>query len=173
MEVKKKIFDYTEGRDTGFKHALVGGFNISALYSNQDLNKDKISKENKGYTSAVFTNTNAGIQGASPLIFNIDLSYRMKFKRYEPQYTLVFNYFFDRIYALGAQGAGNVMEQGVPSMDLISKHKITERFSASANFKNLLNPSIERYQLVSGSDNVVISSFKRGYDISLGINYNF
>jgi hypothetical protein len=173
MEFKKRIFDRIEGRDTGFKHALIGGFNISALYSNQDLNKDKIAKENKGYTSAVFTNTNAGIQGASPLVFNIDLTYRMKLKQYEPQLTVVFNYFFDRIYALGAQGAGNVMERGIPSMDFITRHKLSDRISATLNMKNLLNPSIERYQQVPGTGNVTISTFKRGYDLSLGINYNF
>lgn len=174
LELKKKIFDFTEKTDSlSTKHALTGGMNISALYSHQDLNKDKILKENKGYTSAVFTNTSAGIQGASPLILNFDLTYRIKFPKYEPQASLVFNYFVDRLYALGAQGAGDVYERGVPSLDLITKHKLNDKINFNLNFKNILNPKIERYQEVKDKDNVVISSFTRGVDFSLGFNYNF
>lgn len=173
LELKKNLIDKMNGSDSSFKYALTGGMNMSALYSRQDLNKDKISKENAGYTSAIFTNTSSGLQGASPLIFNFDLTLRMKFKKYQPQYSLVCNYFFDRLYSLGAQGAGDVYEKGVPSLDLISRHTLNDKINISFNFKNILNPKIERYQEVPGKDPVTISSFRKGMDISLGFNYNF
>jgi hypothetical protein len=173
LEFKKNLIDKMNGSDSSFKYALTGGVNVSALYSRQDLNKDKISKENAGYTSAIFTKTSSGLQGASPLIFNFDLTLRMKFKKYQPQYSLVCNYFFDRLYSLGAQGAGDVYEKGVPSLDLISRHTLSDKINISFNFKNILNPDIERYQEVPGKDPVTISSFKKGMDISLGFNYNF
>lgn len=173
FELKKKIFDFTDRRDSGLKHALTGGFNISALFSSQDLNNLKVKRENKGYTSSIFSATNSTIQGASPLIFNIDLTYRMKCKNYEPQASLVFNYFFDRLYALGSQNNGEIYERGVPSLDLITKHRFSNRFSASANFRNILNPYIERYQVTPSDVKVNITSFQRGIDLSLGINYNF
>jgi hypothetical protein len=97
----------------------------------------------------------------------------MKIKKYQPQFSLVCNYFFDRLYSLGAQGAGDVYEKGVPSLDLISRHTISEKVNFSFNMKNILNPKIERYQEVPGKESVTISSFKKGIDVSFGLNYNF
>lgn len=173
LEVKKNLLNKMERADSGLKYSLTGGFNTSVLYSNQDLNNQKVKKENAGYTSSIFTKTNSAIQGASPLILNLDLTMRMKFKNYEPQGTLVFNYFFDRLYALGSQNNGEVFERGIPSLDFITKHTITNRFSMNANFRNILNPSIDRYQVTTNGSKVDISSFKRGIDISFGANYKF
>lgn len=173
LELKKNLIDKMNGSDSSLKYALTGGMNVSALYSRQDLNKDKISKENAGYTSAIFTNTSSGLQGASPLIFNFDLTLRMKIKKYQPQFSLVCNYFFDRLYSLGAQGAGDIYEKGVPTLDFVSRHTISEKVNFSFNMKNILNPKIDRYQEVPGKERVTISSFKKGIDVSFGLNYNF
>ncbi|MCU0328376.1 MAG: carboxypeptidase-like regulatory domain-containing protein [Chitinophagales bacterium] len=174
-EFRHTFFDNmssTEG-DSSDKNAFSMGTNIALLYSRQDLNKDKISRENAGYTSAVFTNTSAGIQGASPLVFNIDATYKRKFGNYEPTATLVMNYFSDRLYALGAQGAGDVYEKGVVSLDLITKHQFNKKYSFICNFRNILNPDIVRYQQVPLLGDKVVSSFKKGWDIMVGFQYNF
>lgn len=173
LEVKKNLLDKMERKDSfGHKYALSGGFNISALYSRQDLDNDKATRETKGYTTTVYSLTETTLQGASPVVFNVDLTYRAKFKSVESQATIVLNYFHDRLYAIGAQTAGNAYEKGVATLDFITKHTLSKNWSISANVRNLLNPNIDRYQEYPGSD-IVISTFKKGIDASLGVNFNF
>lgn len=176
FEVKKNLIDKMNVDSTQLRYQLTGGFNISGLYSHQDLNTKKVVTETKdrlgnSYTSPVFSFNDSKLQGASPLVFNIDLTYRMKFKKYEPQATLTLNYFHDRLYAIGAQTAGNAYEKGIFTLDLITKHVLSKSISASFNVRNILNPSIERYQEFNDYD-LTISKFQRGIDFSAGINFN-
>lgn len=177
VEIKKNIIDKMDRVDsTKLKYQLLGGFNISALYSHQDLNTNKVvsetKKEGTSYTTPVFTYQSTSLQGASPLVMNLDLTYRMKLKNYEPQFTLTFNYFMDRLYAIGAQASGNSYEKGYGSLDFITKHKLSNKSNLSFNVRNILNPSIERYQEFSQYD-LTIYRFKKGLDISAGFNYTF
>ncbi|MBL7788818.1 MAG: TonB-dependent receptor [Chitinophagales bacterium] len=173
LEVKKTLIDRMNSKDTiGHKYALSGGFNICALYSRQDLNNDKATRETKGYTTTVYSLTETTLQGASPVVFNVDLTYKTRIKSVESQATVVLNYFHDRLYAIGAQTAGNAYERGVATLDLITRHTLNKNLSISANLRNLLNPDIVRYQEFPGRD-LVISTFKKGIDASLGINFNF
>lgn len=173
LEVKKTLIDRMNSKDTiGHKYALSGGFNICALYSRQDLNNDKATRETKGYTTTVYSLTETTLQGASPVVFNVDLTYKTRIKSVESQATVVLNYFHDRLYAIGAQTAGNAYERGVATLDLITRHTLNKNWSISANLRNLLNPDIVRYQEFPGRD-LVISTFKKGIDASLGINFNF
>lgn len=173
LEVKKTLIDKMNNKDTiGHKYALLGGFNICALYSRQDLDNDKATRETKGYTTTQYSLTETTLQGASPVVFNVDLTYRTKFKKVESQATLVLNYFHDRLYAIGAQTAGNAYEKGVATLDIITRHTLNKNWSISANVRNLLNPDIDRYQEFPGRD-IVISTFKKGIDASLGVNFNF
>lgn len=173
LEVKKNLIDKLNSKDSlGHKYALSGGFNISALYSRQDLDNDKATRETKGYTTTVYSLTETTLQGASPFVFNVDLTYKTKFKSVESQATVVLNYFHDRLYAIGAQTAGNAYEKGVATLDFITKHTLNKNWSISANLRNILNPNIDRYQEFPGRD-IVISTFKKGIDASLGVNFNF
>lgn len=176
-EVKKNIIDRMSIEDTTkLKYQLLGGFNISALYSRQDLSTSKVVNETRkdgtSYTTPVFTYTNTALQGASPLVVNLDLTYRMKLKTYEPQFTVTMNYFMDRLYAIGAQASGNSYEKGFVSLDLITKHVFSKKLNASFNIRNLLNPNIERIQDFQTYD-LTIQNFKKGIDVSAGINYTF
>ena len=173
LEIKKNLIDKLDRKDSvGHKYSLSGGFNISALYSRQDLDNDKATRETKGYTTTQYSVTETALQGASPFVFNVDLTYKARFKKIESQATVVVNYFHDRLYAIGAQTAGNAYEKGVATLDIITRHTLTKNWSISANLRNLLNPDIERYQEFPGQ-NKVISTFKKGIDASLGVNFNF
>ncbi len=176
IEVKKNLIDQFKGDTTRLQYQLIGGFNVSALYSHQDLNTNKVVAETKrngtSYTTPVFSFPTATLQGASPLVCNLDLTYRLKFKKYEPQFTLTANYFHDRLYAIGAQTAGNAYEKGFVTLDLITRHTLSKKVNMSFNIRNILNPSIERYQEFQNYD-LVINQFKRGIDFSAGVNYTF
>lgn len=177
IEVKKALVNKMNTNDASHQYQLLGGFNISALYSYQDLSTSKVVAETKdktgaAYTSPVFSFTHSPLQGASPVVFNVDITYRAKIKNYEPQATITLNYFHDRLYAIGAQTAGNAYEKGVLSLDLITKHTFSNKLIATLNIKNLLNPNIIRYQEFKNSD-LILSQFKRGIDVSVGFNYIF
>lgn len=174
FELKKNFLNKMNVDSNKIGQQLTGGFNFSALYSHQDLNTSKVVAEtkdkfNNSYTSPVFTYNSSTLQGASPIVFNFDLTYRLKIKNYEPQATLTLNYFHDRLYAIGAQTAGNAYEKGVMTLDLITKHTFSKKIQASFNIRNILNPSIERYQEFKDYD-LTISQFNRGIDFSAGIN---
>lgn len=173
LEVKKNLIDKLSSKDTlGHKYSISGGFNVCALYSRQDLDNNKATKETKGYTTTQYSLTETTLQGASPFVFNVDLTYKTRFKNIESQATVVLNYFHDRLYAIGAQTAGNAYEKGVATLDIITKHTLSKNWSISANVRNILNPNIDRYQEFPGQ-NKVISTFKKGVDASLGVNFNF
>ncbi|MDE0536998.1 TonB-dependent receptor, partial [Tenacibaculum sp. L6] len=143
-----------------------------ASYMNheQELNKDKVIKENPG-TSVDFSTTEDGFAGASDLLINTDLSFSKDFNNgMNFQSTLVYNYFSDRIFALGTDGKGNLVDKGFGTLDLVLKSKLNERLSLGASAKNLLNPSIERFQ---DNQDVTILSYKKGVDFKLSLSYNF
>jgi outer membrane receptor protein involved in Fe transport len=173
VEVKKNIFDQFETEKT-FKSQLSTGVNLSVLYTHQDLNKDKVANENAAKDPRIempFTFTSSQLTGASPLILNADISYKFKYKKLEPTFTVVANYFMDKVYSLGVYSMNNIYEKGFITLDFISKLKISEKSNISLNVRNILNPDIDRY-LNQNNMNLTASSFRRGIDFSIGYSYN-
>ncbi len=173
VEVKKNIFDQFE-TEKAFKSQLSTGVNLSVLYTHQDLNKDKVANENAAKDPRIempFTFTSSQLTGASPLILNADISYKFKYKKLEPTFTIVANYFMDKVYSLGVYSMNNIYEKGFITLDFISKLKISEKSNISLNVRNILNPDIDRY-LNQNNMHLTASSFRRGIDFSIGYSYN-
>ena len=72
----------------------------------------------------------------------------------------------------------------MPTLDFVAKSQITKQLSIGLSAKNLLNPSIERFQeAVDGDVNSIrdriqeqattVLSFKCGYDLKISLNYTF
>jgi outer membrane receptor protein involved in Fe transport len=169
MELKKELFTDFDKTKT-VNNNLTFGMNAALMYTNQNLNNDKAAAETKGFIRNIFNSNQSALQGSSPLVLNADLSYRLKYKSFEPTFTLVYNYFSDRLYSIGVIGVSDIYEKGVHTIDFISKYPINKQFEVSLNLKNITNPSYDRYQNIVGSD-VVTSSFKRGMNASLGLTY--
>ncbi len=175
FEIKKRIFETeTETEDSTLKNNLTIGFNASYMNSNQELDGDKVVRETteRGFPISVdFTDTESRISGASDLLLNADLSYYKDFSNGKSlQTTVAFNYFSDRIFALGTEGKGNLIDAGVGTLDFILKAKLSKRFGLSLAAKNLLNPTIERKQ---ETQDIIVSSFKAGMNVKLSFSYNF
>ncbi|CAM1342831.1 TonB-dependent receptor [Tenacibaculum amylolyticum] len=171
VELRKTLFNNeTETNDATLNNKLTVGLNTSYMIHNQELNPEKVIRENPG-SSVNFTNTEDGFAGASDLLLNTDFSYLKDFSNgMNIQSTVVFNYFTDRIFALGTQGKGNLVDKGFGTLDLILKSKLNERMSLGLSAKNLLNPSIERFQ---EDQDVIILAYKRGVDFRLSLSYKF
>lgn len=166
-------------------HAMVAGAEVEFR---KDLFSRKTAEEihkltfgvNGAYTythakvSLATVSTGSQLEGAAPWIVNSDLSYQLQKGKYNLTSTLMFNYFSDRIYTIGTEGFQDIMEKGIPTLDFVLSAKMGNRFSLSMKAANLLNAS---HQLTrkGNADNreVVLSKYKKGVDLSLGISYEF
>lgn len=151
-------------------------FNATKMWFNQDL-LEEFQYNNK---------TESSLQGASDFIVNTALSYSNN-KENEFNATLSGNYSSDKIYALGApEDFSNsailyndeIIEEGFVTLDLVLSKQLSEHFSVKLVGKNILNPSIEQSQKVkplsSGIEtNEIISSYKKGLNLSIGFKYIF
>jgi outer membrane receptor protein involved in Fe transport len=165
FELRKDIFS-KEMPEAGLemdretKFAL--GFNASYIYSKQELN-DPLAQ---------FTETSTALQGAAPVLVNLDINYNTFINKSNVNTALVFNYFTERVYSVGTRGFENIKEIGVPTLDFVSSIGIGEKGKLSLKARNLLNPEY-RLERESNDGNIVLSNYKRGLDISLGYSYKF
>ncbi|NKI26140.1 TonB-dependent receptor [Arenibacter sp. 6A1] len=175
FELRKNIFE--KEKDAGdyfLKDNLSIGFNASYMYSNQKLDADKVIRETTeaGFPLSVdFSVEEDKLTGASDLLFNADVSYFSEYAQNKNvQATLAYNYFSDRIFALGTEGKGNLVEKGMGSLDLIVKTKLNQNLSLGLSAKNLLNPAMERIQ---ETQEITVLSYKKGSSVKLSLSYNF
>ena len=88
--------------------------------------------------------------------------------------SLVFNYFSERVYSVGTRGFENVLEKGIPTLDLVSSYKFNQHYSFKLKVTNLLNPDFQLTRAgFKGGDTVVLRNYKKGVTLSLGFTYDF
>ncbi|MEX1382792.1 outer membrane beta-barrel protein [Lutibacter sp.] len=130
--------------------------------------------------------TESYLQGASDFILNTALSYSNN-QENEFIATLAGNYSSDKIYALGAPEDftnsdvlynDEIIEKGFVTLDLVLSKKLNENLSIKLTGKNILNQDIEQSQKVKSlstqvKTNEIVSSYKKGMNLSLGIKYTF
>lgn len=167
LEVRKNILYFKDSPD----HKLSFGFNFAYMKTDQKLDKEKVSRENPGIT-ANFTHETAGFTGASTFLGNADLSYSNTWKDKSILATLAYNYNSDRIYALGNEQKGNLVDKGFGMLDFVFKAQWNKNFGIGLSAKNLLDPKIERMQENLDQD-YLVRSYKLGRNFGLTINYNF
>ena len=168
-EWRKNIIS-KENNSTGEKTNLGFGLNVSYLYTNQDLDTQKVIVENPGI-SVAFTNQDSRLSGASDLLINTDLSFNKEFKNDKSlTATLAGGYFSDRIYALGVTGKGDLVDSEVITLDFILKYKLSKNIGFSLSAKNLTDPTIERKQDIQ---DIIVDSYKKGRNFSISMKYSF
>jgi hypothetical protein len=169
FEIRKELFsDFNTSKK--FNSSLSLGANAALMYTNQNLNNEKAAAETKGFIQNIFNSNRSALQGASPIVANGDLSYKFKYKTFEPTFTLVYNYFSDRLYSIGVIGISDIYERQVHTLDFVSRCKLGQNFELSLAIKNFTNPSYDRYQDIA-DQRFTVSSFSRGINSSLGITY--
>jgi len=168
FEIRKNIFQFGE-EDA---NRLTAGFNASYMKTNQELDSEKVRSETD--YNITLTNDEDAFTGASDLLLNGDLSFVKNWKESEASVmtTLAYSYFSDRIYALGTEQKGNLVDKAVGTLDLIVRSKINKNLGLNFSAKNLLDPKVERTQENAGGD-VLVLSYKKGMFLSLGLTYQF
>lgn len=175
LEVRKDLFSSTEETETNIlETALSLGFNASYMTTNQELNEEKVLTETTeaGFPLSVdFTKEEEELTGASDLLLNGDISFFKEYKNDKNiQATVAYNYFSDRLFSLGTQGQGNLVDKAIGSLDLIIKTQLSKNVQLGLSAKNLLNPSVERFQ---DTQDVTVLSYKKGSNVKLSFSYNF
>ena len=180
VEVRKNIL-----KDSKENPVLSMGANAAYTYTEQDL---KTVSTSEGFTfgTSFSDRTTEELEGASPVIVNADISFSPEFGTYKPAATLAFSYFSDRIFAIGSGNLGNMVEKGVPSLNLVWRNTFGEHFEANLSAMNLLNPDISLFRentgvedtnpLVQGfvkDGNVILREYKRGVNVGLTLKYKF
>jgi outer membrane receptor protein involved in Fe transport len=163
IEARKNILKNDEDSDQ--EYTLDGGLNLSLLSSKVNLDETSVAQ---------FTNSSSDLEGATPFLINADISFNKKYENSELQTSVVFNYFSERVYSIGTRGFENILEKGIPTLDIVSSLKLGEHYNIKFKAQNLLDPSFElsREGALNGG-NVVLGNYKRGVNLSLGLTYDF
>jgi outer membrane receptor protein involved in Fe transport len=148
-----------------------GGMNLTYMYSRQELSSEKVLEETNQSLNANFNSDHDRLQGASPLLVNADITYKVNQGKIRPTIAIVGNYFYDRIFSLGSFGRGNIVEKGYPTLNFISSTAISDRWEVGLKVNNLLDNKV-RMEQENTDGNAEVYSYKRGLDFSLGIKYN-
>ncbi|MCK3686408.1 TonB-dependent receptor [Maribellus sp. YY47] len=161
-------------------------FRKNILKLDRDENSDKVSFGlNASYiktqvdlpgniTGFVPTNSKSELEGAAPVIVNSDLSYQLRRKNNTFTSSFVFNYSSDKVYTLGTNGFENIIEKGIPTLDLVVGGKFGSNWGFSLKAQNLLDPEyvLER-EPSTGGEAIKLSSYKKGVVFSAGLKYTF
>jgi hypothetical protein len=165
FEIRKNIFS----KDDEKKETLSSGFNASYMYNNQDFDGAKV--ENETNYSVFFSKTKGKLTGASDLLLNADITYFKEFSEESNlMATLTYNYFSDRIYALGTSEKGDLVDKAIGTLDFILKSKLTKSIGLGFSLKNITNPIVERFQ---DKQNVTVEKYKKGVNFKLSLAYQF
>ncbi len=118
--------------------------------------------------------TGSQLEGAAPWIVNADLSHLYRRGKYSFTNTLVFNYFSDRVYTIGTEGYRDIIEHGVPTLDFISRAKVSRHVTLSLKAQNLLDSKRQLTRDANSSGHaVVLKNYRHGIDFSLGVTCQF
>ncbi len=161
-----------EKRDSSFLKNFGLGFNASYMWTQVTI--DTLDGGNNS------TNFRRPLEGASPFLVNCDLRYNQTFENEAGNtktvlVALAYNVFGQRLVAVGGNGIGDQYAKPVSTLNLVSKVTFNDKFSIGIKGKNLLNPYINVVQedRVNVGQELNVSSFRRGMDLSLSVSYTF
>ena len=158
LEVRKNLFAVSANNSA---NKLTLGLNASYTYT--DLVVDVLN------TSLRHT----PLEGAAPFIGNFDISYNFQKNKRDFTASVVLNYFSDRIFTIGTVGYRDIIEKGVPTLDFVASTKVNKQLSLKLKATNILNPAyqLSRKGIDENSPSVILSDYKKGMNISVGVSY--
>ncbi|MBK0371080.1 TonB-dependent receptor [Flavobacterium agrisoli] len=167
LEARKNIFDF----DEELTNRLSFGFNASYMKTHQDIDEQKVIDETD--LNINLTDSSSGFTGASDLILNADVSYAKNWTKEGGLIaTLSYNHYSDKLYAIGNEGKGNLVDKAMGSLDFVLKTKLNKNLGIDFGARNILNPEFKRVQENAGGD-VLVFNYKKGITFGLGMNYQF
>lgn len=139
------------------------GANISYMYTNVKLPE-----------GGAYTNLERSLQGASPILMNLDLTYSTRFGNDDRQLSLALLYNLQgrRIHAVGVSRLGDIKQQTVHTMNFTAGYAINNRLSVNLWVVDLLNRNIVFKQDVpSTHETIEVERYKEGTRFEVGFSY--
>ena len=168
VEYRKNLGNLFKLQETTWND-LNFGINATLMYTQVQIDPN-ITTFNG--SSIAPTNIERQLQGASPFLVNADLVYSKEFKNHKITSGIDFNVFGDRVYSAGGNGVGDIFEKGFGVLNFNFKDEIGDTIEISFKAKNLLNPSIERYQDQEDLNREFTTyKFQNGVNFSLGVTF--
>jgi outer membrane receptor protein involved in Fe transport len=169
FEVRKNLFKI----ESEFTNKLSAGLNASYMKTHQDIDSDKVRRDTEGTLNVNITDSESSFTGASDLILNADVSYARNWTADAGFIaTLAYSHYSDRLYALGVEQKGNLVDKGMGTLDFIFKTKISKNLGIDLAARNILNPEFRRVQ-ENATETLPAVNYKRGVVFGLGMNYQF
>ncbi len=141
----------------------VGG-NATYMYTNVNLSE-----------GGAQTNDSRMLQGASPYLVNLDVTYSPKIKESQPlSLVLLYSYCGERIYSVGVNGLGDTMELATNELDFVASYKLNDKMSLKLEVENLLNQNFVCEQIIEGTDTrVTVEKYDVGLSAKIGFSMKF
>lgn len=154
LEIRKELFK-------NFR----AGVNGSYMYTNVNLTPGE----------GIYTDTQRQLQGASPYLFNADISYNPRFDEHRQlALALMYNLQGPRINTVGVYEAGNIVQEALHTLDFVGSYEFNRHFSMKIQCKNLLNNTVKFTQELPKADKeLTVEEFKLGMDAEIGFTYKF
>ncbi len=164
LEAKKDLVHFNQERDL-----LSAGLNVAYMYTDQKIDVAKVRRE------TVFdirpTYNKSTFAGASDLLVNADLTYMKRWRNDgNMTATVAYSYFSDKVFALGNEQKGNLVDKGVSTLDFIVRSKVSQRVGANLVVRNILDPEYRRIQ-ENASGHVPVLTYRKGRFFTLGLTY--
>lgn len=187
VEFDTKLDIISSQRDLDY--AVQFNLNATRMWHEQDLKEvyGEINGENLLLRTFRYNGkSKTGLQGASDWVFNANTTFKTT-NEFPFVANISANYTTDKIFALGNpenQDLSNqffneeIIEKGFLSLDAVIRKEINENISVRFIGKNLLNPKIERTQLILPLNGGVTSeetvrSYTKGMQLSIEFKYKF
>lgn len=171
-EIRKDIYSAGNTR-------LYAFLNGTYLNTEQELDNDKVAKENSGLGqsnySTNFNVTKDKMQGASDFLANANIGLEQKWgSKNSMDLVVSYSYISDNIYSLGTQNRGNMVDKAFSTLDATLKFKLSNGMGFSFTGRNLINPYFTRVQdnLLTGNE-LASKKYKRGTAVGASISYEF
>lgn len=158
FEARKNLFNRVNER-LQTNHRLAMGVNSS--YMLMGLNLDIVN------TAPRKTN----LEGASPFITNVDLSYTHSAFEKSFTFSAIFNYYSDRIHTLGTMGYHDIIDKGVPTLNLVSSYKWNKHMAVKLKASNLLDPAFRLTRNDNQGNTLILNEYHKGMSLNLGLSY--
>lgn len=152
--------------------------NGTYLNTEQDLDNEKVRKENTGFVGASGYATNFNVatdkmQGASDFLANANIGLEQKWgTKNTMDFVVSYSYISDNIYSLGTQNRGNMVDKAFSTLDATLKFKLGNGMGFSFSGRNLINPYFTRVQ-DNASAELVSRKYKRGSAVGASVSYEF
>ncbi|TGK43415.1 TonB-dependent receptor domain-containing protein [Leptospira andrefontaineae] len=117
------------------------------------------------------TNLSRPLQGQSPLVFNVKFDFHLNEKK-NKTIGVYYNYFGDRLYAVGANGLPDAYERAVGLTDVVYTAKMGDHLEFKASAQNIFDTRYRVYQKneLTGEKDLFLS-YRTGVSYSFQATY--